>query len=115
MKHGRAWLPQVSFTSGIVSRIEMTTYSLAAASLLGIQIDAAINSGNSGGPVFSSRGDCVGIAFQKATESGVDNIGWVTCEPVVHYHLECQTTRPRHTLDGAAESFCRPLHSVAFI
>lgn len=78
----------VSFTSGIVSRIEMTTYSLAAASLLGIQIDAAINPGNSGGPMFSSKGDCVGIAFQKATESGVDNIGYVIPVPVLFHFLD---------------------------
>lgn len=52
-------------TSGVVSRIEVTSYVHGAAELLGVQIDAAINSGNSGGPAFNNRGQCVGIAFQS--------------------------------------------------
>ena len=40
---------QISVTSGVVSRIEVTAYAHGATELLGVQIDAAINSGNSGG------------------------------------------------------------------
>lgn len=55
----------VSITAGVVSRIEVCDYSLSSTDLLAIQIDAAINAGNSGGPVFSSEtGECIGIAFQ---------------------------------------------------
>ncbi len=39
----------ISVTSGVVSRVEVMTYAAACSELLGIQIDAAINSGNSGG------------------------------------------------------------------
>lgn len=36
-------------TAGVVSRIEVTSYAHSSTELLGVQIDAAINSGNSGG------------------------------------------------------------------
>jgi hypothetical protein len=42
----------ISVTSGVVSRIEVTAYVHGSTELLGIQIDAAINSGNSGGSAF---------------------------------------------------------------
>ena len=54
----------ISVTAGVVSRIEVTDYSHGSSDLLAIQIDAAINGGNSGGPVFNRSGQCVGIAFQ---------------------------------------------------
>ena len=38
----------ISVTSGVVSRIEVTSYVHGTTELLAIQIDAAINSGNSG-------------------------------------------------------------------
>lgn len=50
-----------------------------AAELLGIQIDAAINSGNSGGPAFSAAGKCVGIAFQSLKNDDAENIGCALC------------------------------------
>ena len=45
----------MSVTSGVVSRIEVTSYVHGSSELLGIQIDAAINSGNSGGPAFNEE------------------------------------------------------------
>lgn len=45
----------ISVTSGVVSRIEVTSYVHGSTELLGVQIDAAINSGNSGAHGHASR------------------------------------------------------------
>lgn len=47
------------------SRVEMQQYSHSSQELLGVQIDAAINSGNSGGPAMNANFELVGIAFQS--------------------------------------------------
>jgi S1-C subfamily serine protease len=78
----------ISVTSGVVSRIEVTAYAHGATELLGVQIDAAINSGNSGGPVFNDSGQCVGIAFQSYAGSDAENIGYVIPTPVIHHFLD---------------------------
>ena len=59
----------ISITAGVVSRIEVTDYCLSNMRLLAIQIDAAINSGNSGGPVFNEDNELVGAQrwHQKRT------------------------------------------------
>ncbi|MFT4513053.1 MAG: S1-C subfamily serine protease, partial [Planctomycetota bacterium] len=54
---------EVSITEGVVSRIEVQRYEHSQRHLLAVTVDAAINEGNSGGPVFA-RGKIVGIAFQ---------------------------------------------------
>ena len=61
--------------AGVVSRIEVTSYVHGMTDLLSIQIDAAINSGNSGGPVFNETQECVGIAFQSMRGDDAENIG----------------------------------------
>lgn len=77
----------ISVTSGVISRIEVTTYTQASAELLGIQIDAAINSGNSGGPAFNGDGECVGVAFQSMGADEAENIGYVIPTVVVTHFL----------------------------
>lgn len=66
----------ISVTAGVASRIEMTAYAHSASELLAVQIDAAINSGNSGGPVFDNKGLCVGVAFQSLKDGDAENIGY---------------------------------------
>src|SRR5258706_13672914 len=74
-----------SITEGVVSRIEVQRYSHSQRNLLAVTVDAAINAGNSGGPVFGD-GKVVGIAFQKLT--GVDNIGEMVPPPIIRAFLD---------------------------
>lgn len=100
---------RLSITEGIVSRIEMTTYTQSERDLLSVQIDAAINAGNSGGPVIRD-GALAGIAFQALEEA--ENIGYVIPVPVVEHFL-------RDMEDGALEGipdlgvWYQPLESAA--
>jgi len=60
---------EISFTAGVVSRIDVDFYSQSGIKNLMVQTDAAINPGNSGGPVFDAEsGDLVGVATQYNTE-----------------------------------------------
>uniref|UniRef100_A0A2N9F8V8 Protease Do-like PDZ domain-containing protein n=1 Tax=Fagus sylvatica TaxID=28930 RepID=A0A2N9F8V8_FAGSY len=78
----------ISVTSGVVSRIEILSYVHGSTELLGLQIDAAINSGNSGGPAFNDKGNCVGIAFQSLKHEDVENIGYVIPTPVIEHFIK---------------------------
>jgi S1-C subfamily serine protease len=75
---------RLSITEGIVSRIEMSPYAHSQRTLLAVQIDAAINSGNSGGPVVKD-GKLVGIAFEAMDDA--ENIGYMIGAPVVKHFL----------------------------
>jgi S1-C subfamily serine protease len=77
----------ISITSGVISRIEVTSYVHGSSELLGIQTSAAINSGNSGGPAFNAAGECVGIAFQSMAGSDAEGIGYVIPTPIIHHFL----------------------------
>ncbi|XP_004306333.1 PREDICTED: protease Do-like 9-like [Fragaria vesca subsp. vesca] len=77
----------ISVTSGVVSRMEILSYVHGSTELLGLQIDAAINSGNSGGPAFNDKGTCVGIAFQSLKHEDAENIGYVIPTPVIKHFI----------------------------
>ena len=74
----------LSVTEGIVSRIEVTEYVHSRLQFLGLQIDAAINSGNSGGPVIMD-GKIVGVAMQAIEEA--ENIGYIIPVPIIDHFL----------------------------
>ncbi|XP_021848466.1 protease Do-like 9 [Spinacia oleracea] len=78
----------ISVTSGVVSRREILSYVHGWSELLGLQVDAAINSGNSGGPAFNDEGNCVGIAFQSMKQEDAENIGYVIPTPVIMHFIQ---------------------------
>jgi S1-C subfamily serine protease len=63
----------LSITKGIVSRIEFAPYNYPVSGLR-IQIDAAVNPGNSGGPAVDGS-TMIGLAFSHL--GGAENIGYI--------------------------------------
>lgn len=76
----------ISTTTGVISRIEYTRYAWSNEYLLAIQIDAAINSGNSGGPAVNTSGELVGIAMQSLTNSS--NIAYIVPSLIINTFLD---------------------------
>jgi S1-C subfamily serine protease len=70
----------LSITKGVVSRIDFANYHYKVSGLR-IQIDAAINAGNSGGPAVVG-GKMIGLAFSRLG-GGAQNIGYIIpCEEI---------------------------------
>lgn len=82
---------EVSITEGVVSRIEVQRYSHSQRHLLAVTVDAAINKGNSGGPVFKN-GQVVGIAFQKLENA--ESIGEMVPAPIIRHFLASIEKKP---------------------
>ena len=70
----------ISATSGIVSvDSEKITVNVDGAnyySLRVMRVDTAINSGNSGGGLFNSSGELIGIVNAKTSSTSIENIGY---------------------------------------
>lgn len=47
-----------------------------------------MNSGNSGGPAFNNKGNCVGMAFQTLKHENVDNIGYLIPTTVIRHFIQ---------------------------
>lgn len=62
-------------TSGIISALDRTL-SVEGTTLTLLQTDAAINGGNSGGGLFNSRGELIGIVESKASAVGVEGLAF---------------------------------------
>jgi S1-C subfamily serine protease len=75
----------LSVTTGIVSRIEHRRYVHGGEKFLAIQVDAAINSGNSGGPAVS-EGKIVGVVMQSMAKS--QSIGYLVPVTMIKHFLE---------------------------
>lgn len=76
---GSPFNEQSSLSVGVVSATDRTIESLTSSfSVVGaIQIDAPINRGNSGGPLFDARGRVIGINTQiRSTSGSAEGVGF---------------------------------------
>ncbi len=76
----------ISYTEGIVSRIETRANMPRVENFLFIQIDAALNPGNSGGPTFSMDGKVVGVSAAGLLQS--NNIGYIIPAMLVKHFIQ---------------------------
>ncbi|HEB54240.1 MAG TPA: trypsin-like serine protease [bacterium] len=100
---------EVSITEGVVSRIEVQRYEHSQRHLLAVTVDAAINEGNSGGPVFG-RGKIVGIAFQALPDA--ENVGEMVPAPIIRKFLDGVKKRKPADVPGLGIS-TQPLENPA--
>ena len=74
----------LSTTKGVISRIEHHRYVHSQIKLLAMQLDAAVNAGNSGGPVIVD-GLIVGVVMQSLKKA--ENIGYTVPVPIIRHFL----------------------------
>lgn len=70
-------------TKGVVSRVDYEENADPWRNRLVVQIDAAVNPGNSGGPALIDDGTCVGVAYQSLKDGSTENIGFIIPVSVV--------------------------------
>lgn len=69
-----------TFTDGVVSYLDRAVATESGGVINMFQTNAAINNGNSGGPVYDMRGRVVGIASAKYASGSVEGLGF--CIPI---------------------------------
>ena len=75
----------LSATIGVVSRVEHHAYVHSGEGFLAVQVDAAVNPGNSGGPALSN-GKIVGVVMQVIKKS--QNIGYLVPINMVKHFID---------------------------
>ncbi len=65
-----------TMTSGIVSARDRIITTSEGVAVNMFQIDAAVNAGNSGGPVYDSTGEVIGVVTAKYSSAGVEGLGF---------------------------------------
>jgi serine protease Do len=64
-----------SMTVGYVSALNRDV-NIDGTTFNKLQMDAAVNRGNSGGPLLNTRGEVIGVVSAKSTGSGVEGLGF---------------------------------------
>ena len=67
---------EFSMSTGHVSALDRVITTQESESINMFQIDAAVNEGNSGGPVYNTLGQVIGIVTAKYSSSGVEGLGF---------------------------------------
>ena len=67
---------EFSMSTGHVSAKDRVITTQESESINMFQIDAAVNEGNSGGPVFDTNGNVIGIVTAKYSDTGVEGLGF---------------------------------------
>ncbi len=104
-----------SLTKGIVSGLDRASYTGSSYACSSIQIDAAINSGNSGGGLFDMYGNIIGVIDYKLTttstsQTSIENIGFAItineAKPVINDLMTngYVTNRPGLGINGTSIS-----------
>ncbi len=65
-----------TFTSGMISALDREIQTDTNTKINMFQMDAAVNSGNSGGPAINSKGEVIGIVTAKYATTGVEGLGF---------------------------------------
>lgn len=65
-----------TMTDGMICAMDRVISTEVSTAINVFQINAAVNSGNSGGPVYNSRGEVIGIVDAKYRATGVEGLGF---------------------------------------
>jgi hypothetical protein len=82
-----------SVSKGIISNCDRTIKGVKF-----IQTDAAINAGNSGGPLINKKGEVLGLLTFKIVAAGVEGLNFAISQTVVRDYYENKLTNLAETL-----------------
>ena len=75
---GRQLTSEATVTGGVISLFHRQPWPQGSVALWIIQHDAAVNPGNSGGPLFDDCGRVVGVNTAKAVREAVEGVFWAS-------------------------------------
>lgn len=67
---------EFSMSTGHVSALDRVITTSEAEDISMFQLDAAVNPGNSGGPVYNTRGEVIGVVTAKYSDADVEGLGF---------------------------------------